>query len=209
MSIEKAYNIWAATYDSNLNKTRDLDEIVTKKILNKPSYGHILELGCGTGKNTQWLIKKCDSLTAFDFSEEMLEIAKQKISSKNVTFKQQDFTQNWNLTPNSIDLITCNLVLEHIRDLNLIFKKASEVLKDNGQFYICELHPFKQYSGSKAKFNDGTTIQELEVYTHHITDYTDAAIQNGFDLLQIKECFDLNKNEGVPRLINFIFSKKQ
>ena len=28
MSIENAYNIWAHQYDTNVNRTRDLDEIV-------------------------------------------------------------------------------------------------------------------------------------------------------------------------------------
>lgn len=33
MSIEKAYNSWAQQYDSDENKTRDLDKIATIEIL--------------------------------------------------------------------------------------------------------------------------------------------------------------------------------
>ncbi|CAM4248587.1 hypothetical protein GIHI108528_11855 [Gillisia hiemivivida] len=99
------------------------------------------------------------------------------------------------------------MVLEHIEDLNAIFEKASKVLKKEGQFYICELHPFKQYSGNKASFNDGNAKQDLEVYTHHITDYTGAAFKNGFKLLHLKEDFDEDNKEGIPRLVNFVFKK--
>jgi ubiquinone/menaquinone biosynthesis C-methylase UbiE len=207
MSIKKAYNSWSHSYDDGQNKTRDLEELVAKKLLKDSHYGNILELGCGTGKNTKWLIEKCDSLIALDFSEEMMNKAKQKITSNKVTFKQQDLTQEWNLVSKSFDLITCSLVLEHIKDLNSIFKKAAEVLKTDGQFYVCELHPFKQYSGSKARFDDGNTIQELEVYTHHITGYTDAAKKNGLRLMEIKETFDEDKLAEIPRLITFLFQK--
>ncbi|RKS50524.1 methyltransferase family protein [Gillisia mitskevichiae] len=207
MSIEKSYNSWASSYDEMHNKTRDLEATVAREILGEWYYTNILELGCGTGKNTQWLLDKCDSLIALDFSEEMLTKAKQKISSKKVVFNQQDLTKDWKLAPNSMDLITCSLVLEHIQDLNLIFKKSSEVLHKAGQFYICELHPFKQYSGSKARFNTGKVIQELEVYTHHISDYTDTAFKNGFKLIQLNEWFDEDNRDNIPRLVSFVFKK--
>ena len=207
MSIKEAYNSWSSSYDEAKNKTRDLEELVAKKLLKDSHYGNILELGCGTGKNTKWLIEKCDSLVALDFSEEMMNKAKRKISSNKITFKQQDLTQEWNLVPKSFDLITCSLVLEHIKDLNLIFKKATEVLKKDGRLYVCELHPFKQYSGSKARFNNGNTTLELKVYTHHITDYIDAAKKNGLRLMEIKETFDEDKLAEIPRLITFLFQK--
>lgn len=207
MSIEKAYNSWASNYDGMPNKTRDLEELVTKKMIGKSYYGHILELGCGTGKNTKWLIEKCDSLMALDFSEEMMKMAKQKITSDKVTFKQQDLTQDWRLVPNSFDLIICSLVLEHIEDLNAIFEKASKVLKKEGQFYICELHPFKQYAGSKARFDNGSEIQELEVYTHHISEYLTVAENNHLHLIELKEWFDEDDKSKIPRLIAFRFKK--
>lgn len=111
------------------------------------------------------------------------------------------------LEAKSFNLICCSLVLEHIKDLNSIFEKASRVLKEEGQFYICELHPFKQYSGSKASFDDGNSIQELEVYTHHITDYTEAAKKYGFRLIDLKESFDEDQLETIPRLVSFLFQK--
>lgn len=41
MSIEKAYNIWANQYDTNKNKTRDLDTTATKMMLSKFNFrGH-------------------------------------------------------------------------------------------------------------------------------------------------------------------------
>ena len=55
MSVEKAYNIWAHQYDINKNRTRDLDKKSTIETLSKFEFETVLELGCGTGKNTSWL----------------------------------------------------------------------------------------------------------------------------------------------------------
>ena len=73
MSIEKSYNSWAKQYDTNNNKTRDLDKKATINTLSKYNFNNVLELGCGTGKNTIWLIEKAARIIALDFSEEMLE----------------------------------------------------------------------------------------------------------------------------------------
>ena len=207
MSIKNAYTSWAVSYDNMHNKTRDLEELVAKEFLDRSYYSAILELGCGTGKNTQWLLNKCDTTIAIDFSEAMLEKAKLKISSEKVIFKQQDLLDDWKLLPNSFNLICCSLVLEHIEVLTDIFNKTTQVLKPNGIFYISELHPFKQYSGSKARFDNGKGIQELEVYTHNISDYLLAAKECELEIIEIKESFDDGNINHLPRLISFLFQK--
>ena len=57
MDIEQAYNIWADQYDTNSNKTRDLEAISLRTALSGFQFNNCLEIGCGTGKNTQWLQK--------------------------------------------------------------------------------------------------------------------------------------------------------
>lgn len=78
MSIEKSYNSWAEQYDTNENKTRDLDTKSTIKTLTKYDFKNVLELGCGTGKNTSWLLNKAELIIGLDFSQGMLDIAKKK-----------------------------------------------------------------------------------------------------------------------------------
>jgi ubiquinone/menaquinone biosynthesis C-methylase UbiE len=207
MSISKAYNQWAPTYDSMANKTRDLEERAARETLKYQHFEHIVELGCGTGKNTVWLLDKAERLTALDFSEEMLAIAKQKVNHDNVLFHKTDLTKSWPAQTESADLISCSLVLEHIEDLNHIFNQAYSTLADNGKIYICELHPFKQYNGSKAQFDTGNGKQELDVFTHHTSDYLNAAMKHDFKLLELKEWFDDDNRENIPRLISFVFGK--
>lgn len=207
MSISESYNSWSVTYDSMPNKTRDLDKFATQQVLKDYHFDLILELGCGTGKNTEWLLEKTKRLIGLDFSEKMMAKAKAKIQSDKVQFISADLDKTWPVDPNSADLITVNLVLEHIEDLNHIFQQAWDKSKDNGLFFICELHPFKQYKGSKARFDNDKEEQVLEVYTHHISEYLDAAAGNGFQLEQLNEWFDEPAQGEIPRLISFLFKK--
>jgi ubiquinone/menaquinone biosynthesis C-methylase UbiE len=209
MSIEESYNSWAKQYDTNKNKTRDLDIKSTIETLSKYDFKNVLELGCGTGKNTGWLLTKADRIIGLDFSQEMLDLAKEKISDNNVEFKKSDLKKDWEIENQFADLVTSSLTLEHIDDLNHIFNQANLKLTENGIFFISELHPFKQYTGSKAKYETDNGIEELEVYTHHISDYLDNAKINGFELLEIKEWFDEKSEKVLPRLISFIFRKKK
>ena len=207
MSIEKAYNEWSSQYDTNKNKTRDLDAIVTRDVLKGISFSKALELGCGTGKNTLFLTKQADEILAVDFSDKMLEIAREKISYPKVRFQKADISKDWSWTSEKFDLVTCNLILEHIEDLDFVFSQAFSRLKSGGYYFVSELHPFKQYKGTKARFDSPEGRMELETFTHHISDFTTAAFKAGFVLQKLDEWFDEEKNE-TPRLISFLFQKK-
>jgi len=153
MNVKEAYNNWADQYDTNSNKTRDLEAVSLRETLENTSFNTCLEIGCGTGKNTQWLLTKAKHITAVDFSEEMLSKAKEKTSSDNVEFVKADITEPWSFAKETrYDLVTFSLVLEHIENLNEVFRKVSQVITKDGFLYVGELHPFKQYLGSKARF---------------------------------------------------------
>jgi len=137
----------------------------------------------------------------------MLNKAKEKISDKRVTFKKVDLTKDWKTENNFADLITSSLTLEHIKNLDHIFSQANQKLKKNGLFFISELHPFKQYSGSKAQYETESGTKELEVYIHHISEYIDNAESNGLKFLEMKEWFDQNYQNRLPRLISLLFKK--
>ena len=207
MDIEKAYNIWSSNYDTNKNKTRDLDKKVTQETLSKYSFKNVLELGCGTGKNTKWLLSVGAEVIGLDFSQEMLTIAKESITDKRAQFKKADLNDDWEVENQYADLVTSSLTLEHIEDLNAIFRQANKKLKENGIFFISELHPFKQYTGSKARFETDAGMVELKVFTHHISDYIKSAESNGFELLELNEWFDETTQNEIPRLISFVFRK--
>ncbi len=207
MNIKQAYNQWAGSYDSMENKTRDLEARALQQHIRNLQFDHILEAGCGTGKNTPFLASKSTRLTAADFSEEMIARAIEKNSNTSVQFVQADLTRPWLFETGHFDLVSFSLVLEHMKELDLVFAEAQRVLKPGGYLYIGELHPFKQYGGSKARFDDGNGIFELECFVHHISDFTNTAAQNGFMLQQLNEWFDEDNRNEPPRIISMLFKK--
>lgn len=205
MNVEQAYNKWSESYDAVVNRTRDLEARAIRGLLVPDGNSDVLEIGCGTGKNTEFL-KDFGTLTAVDFSDRMLAAAKTKIDAPNVRFERLDLREKWNFADNSFDLATCSLVLEHLADLDHVFAEAARVLRPAGRFYIGELHPFKQYLGGKARFETGGGVFEPECFVHNFSEFFDAAAKNGFEVAQVGEWFD--EGTAVPRLLTLIFRKR-
>jgi len=210
MSIQDSYNEWSETYDSNENLTRDLDEKVTREALSNVRFKSILEIGCGTGKNTAMLVQLGERVHALDFSQGMIEKAREKVKAENVRFEMADLTRKWNCESGTYDLVLCNLVLEHIADLAHIFAEAARVLEAGGQFLINELHPFRQYQGTKARFQktESGTV-EVDSFVHHISDFMNAASTSGLKLVRLNEYWHEADAGKPPRLISFLFVKNE
>jgi len=208
MNVNQAYNRWAEQYDTNDNKTRDLESVALKDNLHSLSFNTCLEIGCGTGKNTAWLVTKAKKILAIDFSEEMLAKARAKVRSKKVTFQQADINQPWTFVTQPFDLITFSLVLEHIENLEPIFQQAAASIVSGGHIYIGELHPFKQYAGTKARFETEHGLQVVTCYNHHVSDFTKAAKKHGFVITDINEYFDSNEQKLIPRILTLLFKKQ-
>jgi ubiquinone/menaquinone biosynthesis C-methylase UbiE len=207
MSVQEAYSQWAATYDADRNLTRDLDGRVTRETLATWPGRSILEIGCGTGKNTTFLAQIGRHVHALDFTDEMIRQAQAKVTTGNVAFSIADLTKPWPRAAASADLVICNLVLEHIEGLPFIFAEAARCLLAGGRFFICELHPFRQYQGTKANFQRGDGRTEIDAFTHHISDYIEAANANGLSLLSLKEWWHEEDGGKPPRVVSFVFKK--
>lgn len=205
MDNKAAYNVWANNYDTVINPTRDLEAKALRTSIKGQKLANVLELGCGTGKNTEYLISQAKQVVGADFSEEMLSQAKEKLSELNVEFYQIDLRKPWIFTENSFDLITCSLALEHIENIDFVFSEVRRVLRVGGRFYLGELYPFKQYQGSKARFETNGEVFELECYVHNIADYFAAGKQNGFKCVDFQEWFDEDDKSSVPRLLSMVF----
>lgn len=207
MNTREAYNIWSEQYDTNENKTRDLEAFALRGTLSNISFDNCLEIGCGTGKNTQWLVTKAKHVAAIDLSEEMLAKAKAKVVENNVDFIQADITNDWSFINSSFDLVTFSLVLEHIENIENIFKKAEKFLKPGGRVYVGELHPFKQYNGTKARFETKEGLHIVQCYDHHVSDFVHAGKQSGLILEDLNEYFDDEEKSSLPRILTLVMKK--
>lgn len=207
MKVHQAYNEWASTYDIDRNLTRDLDARVIRKTLSKVRPSSVLELGCGTGKNSVFLARISKKLHALDFSEGMIAQAKVKVRGAHVSFSLADLSRRWPSREGSRDLVVCNLVLEHIKGVRHIFTEAHRVLRSGGIFFVSELHPFRQYQGKQANFRGRQGAVRVPAYVHNISEFLNVAEEVGFTLVKLDEWWHKEDVGKHPRLLSILFRK--
>jgi ubiquinone/menaquinone biosynthesis C-methylase UbiE len=127
------------------------------------------------------------------------------VQAGNVGFLLADLTRPWPWEAGSFDLVTCNLVLEHIEDISFVFGQAARVLKEGGSFFVCELHPFRQYQGKQAVFSNEVGETRIPAYVHHISDFIQAAVENRLRLADLHEWWHEEDEGKPPRMVSFVF----
>ncbi|HEX2616268.1 MAG TPA: class I SAM-dependent methyltransferase [Flavobacteriales bacterium] len=208
-AVKRSYDRWAEQYDTNANRTRDREGEALRAALGGRTFEHVLEIGCGTGKNTAWLKEHAKAITAVDLSEGMLAKAREKVAAPHVRFLQADILQPWPFGHAQYDLVTFSLMLEHVQDLGPPLREAAEALRPGGLVYIGELHPFKQYGGTKAHFETDAGTQVVDCFDHHVSDFVRAAQQADLELIDLHEHFDDAERTGVPRVLVLLLRKDQ
>jgi ubiquinone/menaquinone biosynthesis C-methylase UbiE len=209
-SVAGAYDRWAASYDADKNATRDLDALVMRKVPLTLEGRDVLELGCGTGKNTAFLAEHAKSVVAMDFSEGMIARAHERLATSNVKFLRHDVRELWPVGAASVDIVVANLILEHVHDLAPVYFEAARVLRPGGQFFICELHPYRQLIGVQAHFTDANTGETVNVtaHVHTVSEYVNGGIESGFKLQSLGEWSEEEAlADAPPRLISLLFER--
>ena len=206
VDVESGYDAWARSYDRVRNPTRDLDAAVTRNVLGAISADAVLEIGCGTGKNTGWLAERFGDVTALDISSRMLEVAKLKLQATKVDFLQHDIREPWPLDDSQFDLVTFNLIIEHIGNLEPIYQEAARILRPGGRLFLCEIHPYRQLRGGQAQYlsKDGENVPVC-AYVHSMAEYINDGLAAGLITLRIGEW--LGEHDETPRLLSVLFGR--
>jgi len=202
---QEAYDRWAAQYDTDANDTRDLNAEVLRKQAFIEEGDFVLELGCGTGLNTEWLATQAGPIVATDVSDEMLARARERLDPEVVTLRMLDVTEPWPFEAGRFDAVVATLVLEHVENLAPVFREARRVVRDGGTFYLAELHPYRQYGGTQAHFEDEATGETvvIDAFTHPVSEFVNAGIEAGFAVREIGEW--RAEGDQHPRLLTIRF----
>jgi ubiquinone/menaquinone biosynthesis C-methylase UbiE len=210
--IAAAYNDWAETYDTDLNRTRDLAAEALRQADINLSDRKIVEVGCGTGRNTAWLVELSDEIVALDFSDEMLAKAMDRVKDPRVRFVQHDARAAWPLADSSADVVIAMLVLEHIQNLQTFFAEAARILSHDGKLFVCELHPMRQLTGGQAQFHNSKTGERhrITAFLHDVSEYVNAGLSAELELVHLGEWRDSDAELGsMPRLLSLLFGLRE
>jgi len=216
-TVASAYDRWSETYDRDANLTRDLDAAVLRAHGPAVDGRDVLELGCGTGKNTIWLAEHARSTIALDASSRMLSVARGRISSPNVRFLQHDIRAPLPIESESVDVVIIDLVLEHVEALGTVFREATRVLRAGAALFLCELHPVRQMLGGQAHFLDpvGGQVIQVPAFRHTVAEFINGGIAVGLGVEAVGEWWDEGSPQSeeekpgvtLPRLFSATFRK--
>lgn len=117
-----------AKFDFKLTKSMLL------KFLKPNRKDKILEIGCGPGKWTMLVSRKCGKLTAIDVSSKMIMEARQYCTGKNVHFIHGDINELQ--LEGKFDKIFAVRSIEYVKDKDRLLKKLQRLLKQDGTLLI-------------------------------------------------------------------------
>lgn len=183
------YNKNAKEYARKTFKT-DMSEPCDRFLKHVASSGKILDLGCGSGRDSVYFMKRGYDVCAVDGSEEICRIASENtgLKVKQMLFQDLDYHEEF-------DGVWACASLLHLpgNDLPAVLAKVYESLKGGGIFYTC----FKY--GDREEVRDGKyytdmTEERIELLLH----------ESGFELLELYESGDSLGDRPELRWINVI-----
>jgi SAM-dependent methyltransferase len=101
----------------------------------------ILDAGCGTGAQCEWLLGHGADVIGIDLSAAMVEEAQRRCGGR-ARFFVADLAEPLDLEPESLDGITCSLVLHYLEDLEVPLRSFARALRPGGWAVISLDHPF-------------------------------------------------------------------
>jgi ubiquinone/menaquinone biosynthesis C-methylase UbiE len=133
------YSKIAAFYDKGRALSEQIIDLWLNAIsrLSKAHEGsRLLDLGCGTGRFAIPLAAKLRvKVTGADFSQEMLEKAKEKDTAKLVKWDKQD-AQNLTYPDNSFDVVFMSHLLHHCDNPDKVIRDCWRVLSKHGLILV-------------------------------------------------------------------------
>lgn len=124
---------------------------------------HILDFGCGFGRNTVYLLQKGFKVDISDISEISMDICKENALKSGYKVEKVQYKENLNCEDNSFDGVILWSVLDHMTLENAkdIINEISRVCKD-GSILLCSFDGQEEIDINAYKRNDDGSIKLIE-----------------------------------------------
>ena len=207
VSAREGYDRWSAVYDTDGNPLVALEQPLVDQLLGDITQLKVIDLGCGTGRHATRMAKAGANVLAVDFSQEMLERAREKETGLNITYLSCDLTRRLPFADRCFDRVVCALVIEHLADIDQFFREMHRICKVDGRTVVSAMHPAMMLRGVQARFWDPHNGREVrpQSYPHQICDYVMAAVRAGFRLEHLSEhSVEQSLADQLPRAFRYL-----
>ena len=195
-SVKKDYNLIANQYFEEFGTIIDDMELINKFESYLKDNSSIIDLGGGTGKLTDYLNQKGYDAICYDFSENMMNIAKKEYP--NISYILDDIINIKNhFKEKTIDGIIAMYSLFHIpkKEIKQLFKDINDILKEDGIF--C----FSLQLGNGELFADEPYLKENGKNVLYINYFTKEQIYNLLDESGFMGIYEIERQENDENAI--------
>ncbi len=179
LSTQHGYDRWSTIYDDEDNPLIKLENRFLPPVLGDVAGLEVLDVGCGTGRHALAMAENGARVTGIDFSAGMLAQAQSKVTGREITFVEHDIESAFPLSSNSFDRVVCGLVIDHVTNLNGLFREMHRVCRSDGRIIVSVMHPAMNLRDAQARFTDPETgsITRPASQEHCLSDYVRAVVQ--------------------------------
>ena len=184
-SPKEIFNSYAKQYQDkfmSFDLYHDSFDLFCKLIKSKNA--SVLEIGCGPGNITKYLLSKRPDfkLLGIDIAPNMIQLA--RINNPSASFKEMD-CKNISEIKLKFDAIICGFTLPYLtkEEASKLIEDASVLLNPNGILYLSTMEDFY----SKSKLKSPSSNESIALFTYyHEADYLSEFLQkNNFKILEI------------------------
>ncbi len=169
------------------------------------SNSKILEIGCGPGNITKYLLSKRPDFDIFgiDIAPKMIELAKK--NNPTASFAIMDSREISNLTT-KFDGVVCGFCLPYLSQEESVklISDSYKLLNENGLIYLS----FVEGNPSKSDFQVGSSGDRVFFYFHNIEELTEQLIKNNFQEIKVFKV-EYKKTDNEKDIHTILTAKKK
>jgi ubiquinone/menaquinone biosynthesis C-methylase UbiE len=162
--VRDIWNTNAAYWDKRMGEGNDFHKTLIEpnqlELLSIQPGDSILDIACGNGQFARKMTELGARVTAIDFSEEMIKIARSKPLADKIDYRVADVTDKDELDKlngNTFDSAVSTMALMDIENIEPLLSFLPGILKNNGKFVFSILHPCFN-SGEASQVNEHTDL---------------------------------------------------